>query len=290
MYTLFGYTRNPASRIVRFATSEAVQASMTEYLQRQVQAFNVDCEEVVFDGKYKPDQGEMLVIEEFDDIDSLAAVVASPLDCPVADPAELSFDQIRALFFGVQEEDGSWSVYVQGFDRRRLISSAGFSIFHSVDTYKKIEGTGLTLDNKIAARLRGSKLSFFSFFQVRQIFDMTSYFQEATENDIKEFAALQQLKVESAEELMAASDTWVRRKVWLVLQSGILQKVPLNDIKAIAAEFNIALDYVAVDGEERIQIPTGKKALKNLLRFLDEDYYKSPLSKTNFLSNSKRAV
>lgn len=290
MYTLFAYTRDPANRIVRFETTEEVQAAMTDYLQMQVQAFNVECEEVIFDGNYKPDSGEMLVIEEFDDIDSLTQVVAAPLNYPIANPAELDFGQIKALFFGVQEPDGTWSVYLQSFDRRRVISPAGFSIFHSADTYKKIEGTGLTLDNKVAVKLQGNKLSFNSFFHARQIVDMSGYFQEATDKDIKQFSELKQLHVDDEEVLTALSDTWVRRKVWLVLQSGILEKVPLNDIKAIAAEFTIALEFVETDGVERIKVPSDKKALKSLLRLLDEDYYTSPLSKTNFVTNSKRAL
>ena len=232
----------------------------------------------------------MLVIDEFEDLDNLAKVVAAPLDVEVADPTSLDFDQIRALFFGHQEADGTWTVYLQSFDRRRVISSAGFSIFHSHDTYKRIEGSGLTLDNKLAARLRGTKLSFISFFHVRQLFDMSSYFREATDNDIKQFSGLKELHVEDVDALMAAADTWVRRKVWLVMQSNILGKVPPNDIKAIAAEFKIPVEYVTKDGSEKIQLPADKKSLKTLLRFLDEDYYKSPLSKTNYLTNSKRAV
>lgn len=290
MTTLFAYTRDPGNRIVRFALSQEVQDPMTAFLEQQIGAFDVECEEVSFDGKYKPDDGEMLVIDEFDDLDDLCSVVASPLDVPIADPATTAFDQIKALFFGKQGTDNTWTVYIQNFDRRRVISSAGFSIFHANDVYKKIEGTGLTLDNKIAARLRGSKLSFYSFFHVRQVFDMSSYYQEATDNDIKQFSSLAQLHVDSVDELMVASDSWVRRKVWLVMESGILEKVPPNDIKAIAAEFNISIDYVDHDGQEKIKLPTEKKSLKTLLRFLDEDYYKSPLSKTNFLTNSKRAV
>ena len=53
---------------------------------------------------------------------------------------------------------------------------------------------------------------------------------------------------------------------------------------------NIPVVYQNVDGREVLVLPNGKKDLKTLLRFLDEDYYKSPLSKTNYLSNSKRAI
>lgn len=290
MYTLFAYTRDPGNRIVRFAVNNDVQTSMTAYLSEQVQDFGMDCEEVKFDGNYKPDDGELLVIDEFEDLDNLSRAAAAPLDYPIADPALFNFDQIKSLFFGQVSDDGTWEVYLQSFDRRRVISSAGFSIFHSRDVYKRIEGSGLTLDNKVIARLQGTKLSFFSFFHVRQIFDMSSYYQDATDNDITQFSQLNELHVENVAELMSASDSWVRRKVWLILQSNILGKVPPNDIKAIAAEFNIPIEYVAQDGTEKLKIPSEKKSLKTLLRFLDEDYYKSPLSKTSYLTNSKRAV
>ncbi len=232
----------------------------------------------------------MLVIDEFDDLDDLSLAVASPLNFPIADPVTLPFDSIRALFFGKTEADNSVSVYLQAFDRRRVISDSGFSIFHAQGVYKKIEGTGLTLDNRIAAKLNRAKLKFFSFFHVRQIFDMSSYYQEATDADIQSFVELKQVAAPEMEKLIAASDSWVRRKLWLVRESGILERVPLNDIKTIALEFNIHIDYEQVDGEDKIKIPEEKKALKTLLRFLDEDFYKSPLSKTNFVTNSKRAV
>lgn len=86
------------------------------------------------------------------------------------------------------------------------------------------------------------------------------------------------------------SDSWVRRKISLVQQSGILSNVPLNEMKAVAAEFNIPFDTIEEKSEEVIKIPEKKSDLKKLLRFLDEDYYKSPLSKTNFITNSKRIV
>ena len=108
--------------------------------------------------------------------------------------------------------------------------------------------------------------------------------------NIREFAKLEQVTVLNLDGLIAASDSWVRRKLWLIRESRILERVPPNDIKAIAAEFNIPVVYEHVDGEEKLKMPEEKKALKSLLRFLDEDYYKSPLSKTNFVTNSKRAV
>lgn len=252
MYNLFAYTRDPANRIVRFVLDQTVQQAMTSFLDSQVAAFDAECEEIEFDGKYKPDDGERLVISEFDDLDNLSRPINSPLDFPAADPRTLSFDSIKALFFGKSDADGSISVYFQNFDRRRVISSAGFSIFHARDVYKRIEGAGLTLDNKVAAKLNGSKLKFCSFFHVRQIFDMTSYYQEVTDTDIREFARIEQVSVDDLDALIGISDSWIRRKLWLIRESRILERVQVNDIKAIAAEFSIPIVFENVDGEERI--------------------------------------
>jgi hypothetical protein len=96
--------------------------------------------------------------------------------------------------------------------------------------------------------------------------------------------------VESKDQLIEMSDSWVRRKISLIQQSGILQNVPINEMKAVAIEFSIPFNTVAEDSGELITIPDNKSDLKKLLRFLDEDYYKSPLSKTKFITNSKRVL
>ncbi|SET67629.1 protein of unknown function [Nitrosospira multiformis] len=179
---------------------------------------------------------------------------------------------------------------IQYFDKRKIISTNGFSLFHSSTTYKRVEGIGLTIDNKISATLKGKSLRFLSFHVLRQIFDLSGYYREATDSDISDFASLAAIKVDDLAQLISISDNWIRRKFSLIQQSQILETVPINEIKAVATEFNIALNTIVEDGVELISLPTNKAELKNILRFLDEDYYKSPLSKTYYMTNSKRVV
>lgn len=119
---------------------------------------------------------------------------------------------------------------------------------------------------------------------------MSEYYKEATDNDISDFSGLPLIKIGNLQNLVSISDTWVRRKVWLIQQSQILERVPINDIKAVASEFNIPLVTEVNSGAEKIKLPETKAGLKTILRFLDEDYYKSPLSKTLYITNSKRPV
>ena len=172
----------------------------------------------------------------------------------------------------------------------QVISTNGLSIFHAANVYKKIEGIGLTVDSKLSAILREGSLKFHSFHLLRQIFDVSEYYKEATDCDIDQFASMSCVMVADSSKLIAISDTWVRRKLWLISQSQILEKVPVADIKTVAAEFHIELNTEIDDGAEKLVIPEEKKQLKTILRFLDEDYYKSPLLANYYLANSKRPI
>lgn len=286
---LFALTNDPSKRIVKFDLASRVQTDLTTYLKSQEESFDQAEEEIEFDGKYKPDNGEVLCINNYDDIDDLKSAIESPLGIDLVEPTEDFFNDIKALFTGYADDDGNVKVLLQNFDRR-IISTNGLSIFHSANVYKKIEGIGLTVDHKLTATLEDGKLKFFSFHNTRQIFDLSEYYKEATDDDVLEFASLDIVQTVDTDQLIEMSDSWVRRKISLIQQSGILQNVPINEMKAVATEFNIPFTTVTEDSDEVICIPDNKQDLKKLLRFLDEDYYKSPLSKTNFVTNSKRAL
>ncbi|WP_439833732.1 Kiwa anti-phage protein KwaB-like domain-containing protein [Aeromonas caviae] len=290
LFNLFALTGDPAKRVVRFELSSLVQTDLTTYIKQQESDFDSSLDLVLFDGKYKPDAGEVLYIDGYDDLDNLPHTIRNPLSVEVVEPTEAFFIDIKALFTGYEQVNGEVKIMLQHFDKRRIISTNGLSIFHSSSVYKKIEGIGLTVDSKLTAILESGKLRFHSFFMTRQIFDLSEYYKEATNEDITEFATNDTVQVSNTAELIEISDNWIRRKISLIQQSDILNLVPINEMKAIAAEFNIPFSTQDVNGKEVIKIPNNKAELKILLRFLDEDYYKSPLSKTNFVTNSKRAV
>lgn len=163
IFNLFALTNDPARRIVKFDLSQEVQSDLTAYLKEQELAFSKSEEEIEFDGKYKPDQGEVLYIENYDDIDDLRIAIENPLSLEIVEPSEDFFHQIKALFTGYKIESDSIKVLLQNFDRRKIISTNGLSIFHSSNVYKKIEGIGLTIDHKLTATLEGGRLKFFNF-------------------------------------------------------------------------------------------------------------------------------
>ncbi len=285
---LFALTRNPSRRIVRIPLSADVQKEVTSTFNSQETDFrNSTEEEIAFDGKYKPDDGECLFISDYDDIDNLHGAIANPMSVPEISPTTSEFEGIKALFFG--RIDGTKKIaLIQTFDKRKIISNKGLSLIHASNVYRKVEGVGLTLDTRLAAILEDKKLSFFSFFAARQVFDLTQYYKEATDEDLKEFAAT--VQVGDISNFIAVSDTWVRRKVALVMQSAILEKIDLEETKKVALTFGIDLKTAVVDGANVLVLPENKAELKKVLRFLDEDYFQSVLLSTPHLSNSKKKI
>lgn len=288
-WNLFALTRDPGRRILRLSLCATVQGEVTELFRSQERNFRAAATETVpFDGKYKPDEGEVLVIAEYDDIDGVANAIRNPMACAELEAAPGSMLAIKAVFSGCVNQDGSVTALIQSFDRRKVISRSGISLFHSSGVFKKIDGVGMTLEPQISAIMEGGSLRFFSFHSVRQIFDMSAYYKEATDGDINDFASMAVINAPDVAALLANADSWVRRKVALIQQSQILETVPLNDIRAVALEFGIEVDVEVIGGVEKIQLPSQKAKLKALLRLLDEDYYESPLSKTRYITNSKR--
>lgn len=289
MFNLFALTEDASQRILRLPLAADVQQQITETFQAQESIFEQAIQQTIdFDGKYKPEEDECLVIKNFDDLDDLSSAVNDPLSVPEISPQAANFESIKSLFCGYKNDKGVLKILLQNFERRRILSNTGFSLFYSAGVYRKLDGVGLTIDNKLAAILKGNELHFFSFYKARQMFDLSNYYIEATDSDIHEFSALPSVSIQSVDDLIKMSDTWVRRKFALILQSGVLTSVPMSVIKQIAVEFKIKIQTRIVDESELIVIPNDKGELKKLLRFLDEDYYKSSLLSRLHIANSKR--
>jgi hypothetical protein len=122
---------------------------------------------------------------------------------------------------------------------------------------------------------------------LRRVFDLSEYFNEATAEEITTFASHEKLDVANIAEFVAGASAPVRKKIALIRQSGILEKFTTEQIVAAAQNFNVVIN---TSQEGKITLPSNGTELRRLLRFLDEDYYKSPLSETHYISNSKRVA
>lgn len=284
---LFALTNISGSRILRLPLSQQVQADIQTMFDNQFDYFMSDIDTVVpFDGRYTPEDGELLSIENFIDIDGLADAVAAPLKIEQYRPEIHPLNCIKALFTEHRNDNGG-RILVQIFENRRLIANKGFSLTYSDNTFKKMSDAGLTLDTKLLATLEGGTLKFQSFHFARRVFELGEYFKDATNEEVNNFASHPKLFVSSIPEFLAGASAPLRKKIALIRQSGTLEKFTTDEIISSASDFNLAIEKTE-DG--RISVPNNATEIRRLLRFLDEDHYLSPLSQTHYISNSKRVA
>ncbi|HET9233186.1 MAG TPA: Kiwa anti-phage protein KwaB-like domain-containing protein, partial [Candidatus Eisenbacteria bacterium] len=194
---------------------------------------------------------------------------------------------VHGLFTG---SSNGKQISLQVFDRRRLLSTSGLSLILHRGTFRKLTDGGLTLDTKLAAAVEENRLYFHSFALARRLFDLSEYFREATDGDLATFVEHKAVLFDDPDSLMKNADSWVRKKVALILQSGILEKERPAKIATTAQKFGLAIEVQTVARRDKLRFPSEKKRLKELLHFLDEDYLTSILTGTNYLSNSKRRL
>lgn len=117
---------------------------------------------------------------------------------------------------------------------------------------------------------------------------MSNYFEEATDQEVNNFAMHNAFEVPSGFRLDTVADTVIRTKVTLINKSGTLNTQAISKLKNAAQKINFPLQTNFVGGIEKIVMPQEKKAIKALLDFLDEDIFTSEITQVVYKSNSKR--
>ncbi len=277
-------------RVLRMPLTPDVQGGITELFRAQEHEFLQGIEEEIkFDGMYHPEESELLYINNFDDVDGIKSVILRPQGCQEFVWKNGALESIKAIFTGYIK-NGTIRILLQGFDRRRIINANGFSLAYTENAFNRFDGGGLTLDNKLTAIIEDDTLKFASYHFLRQIFDMSAYSKEATEQDLSVFIQHPALQFADAQIFVDGADAWVRRKVVLIQQSGILDYCPASKIAATAKFCDLHLQLDGTAGQERIVIPADRQEVKQILRFLDEDYFQSPQNTTKYMSKSRRVM
>lgn len=288
--SLFALTSIPGMRVLRLPLTLDVQSGVTELFRGLEHEFYQGIEEEIhFDGMYRPQDNELLYISNFDDVDGIKAAILRPQGCQEFAMKTGSLESIKAIFSGYVK-NGNIQVLIQGFDRRRIINASGFSLVQSDQAFGRFEGGGLTLDNKLTAVLEDDTLKFASYHYARQIFDLSAYCREASDQDLKTFQQHSSLQFADPQQFVDGADAWVRRKVMLIQQSGILDYCPAGKLAAIAKYCELNLQLSGSAGQEKIVVPADRQEIKQILRFLDEDYYQSPQCTARYMAKARRVT
>ena len=281
-FNLFALVSDEQNPVRRIPLSGNLQREITEFLIRQKKEFYTDQQKVDFSGSYTADEREVFRIQDFPLPPKIIEAIGNPLNFDHLNLAEEKH-RIICLFMGERTNQKRFIAF-QVFDSRKIISK-GFTILYSRDTYTKLEDPGLTLQDKLTALFQENELLFYSYHNTRRFLDLSDYYREATDSDLDGFVSHDSLFVDDKETFMKNADSMVRKKVALLQKNKVLGSVSVNEIKTSAKQYDLEMQ---TRNGKKIVIPSDKKKLKDLLRFLDEDYFTTTLTKRKCITNSKK--
>lgn len=276
--------------IMRIEIDADTQTSICRTFAEAVQSLTAEKGKVEFDGRYKPDQDEILFISNFQLKDEIKDAVRNPIGITAYKKTNGEYPPIKAVFVGEILDDGDtekFSVAFQRFRKEQYISTANFNLFWSNNTFRHEKSYGISISDSIDCFYApDEELQFTSFYYARQVFDLSGYYRSATTQEVASFTSNESLSFESAQDFEAMANSSIRRKIAAINDSEVLKKYKAIEIKRLAQKAGVSITVK----NSQIVIPNDKEQIKLILGFLDEEAYRGPFSQVTYLANSKRKV
>jgi len=285
-YSLFAIMNSSvATGVLIINMSADTQKKVSNILNQQLSAFNSHYDrEIEFCAGYDPSPSEIFTIDEFTDCNELYKYISGEIKAPEFNPKKHSAENIKCLFAGKEN-----TIILQNFDKKQVLNLHR-TLLLSNNVFELSTSIGFNLPDKLAGVVTGNKIRFKSFQNLRKIFNMDKYFREATEEELKQFVLHEKFYQEPGFDIIKVSDTEILTKVALINKMSSMD-FPISQMKKYAKDVKFDLKIIKDDkGDEKIAIPTDKKSIKLLLSFLNEDIFKSGMSKQTYKSNSKRPI
>lgn len=285
-WPFFALVRDERDPVRLIKMERPVQTALTaRFTGAAVAMLTADLDRVPLTASYRPDEGEIFAIQQFPLPERILTAIEDPRSCDDLKLNEHRPD-IRGIFTGTLSPVPQ--AIFQVFQKNQYLTARGFTLIAAPDAFRRLEDDGITITESVHAVYDAGDLIFPSYYDTRRIFDLQNYYRLATDSDLKTFSALPAVHFRDSASLDQNADQWVRRKIAIILDSGVLAQSSPSDISSAASEFGVQISVAREGDSDTLVFPDDKKALKNVLKFLDEDYYQGPLTRTRFISNSKR--
>ena len=278
--------RSRQTRLYQIPLHQGLQETLAESWGEQYASFVNNIQEVDFDAGYNPEDHERFRLEAYE----LPVWLQAENSQTVATLDSISqhediIDSIKGIVAFARNEQGEELILFQNFSRSHVIRPGRF-LFLQNNTFETTQRPGLTLDGKLSAVYVAAqgKLLFHNFRTTNTFLPLADFYEDASENEIREVLGHDLLAPEDAEALSVEANQWFRKRFAMLKDSGILDNYTAKQIKAHSKGFEIEIKIKS----NKIVFPADKPAAKRLLQFLNEELYRGPITETLYETNSKR--
>ncbi len=275
--------------VKRLRLNAAVRNEMVALFNHQEAAFmdGVDTS-VVFDGDWKPEENEILAIDNHPQVAAIIQTVSTNARAvPDVDVTNFLDENIKSIFTAVVR-NGNTKLLMQRFTERQVLSKKMVLTFDN-NHFNRLQNTSFSLEDRLACLVEDGTLKFKSYHNARGIFDLSEHYVVATDGDIDNFfdPALPVAVTDVQQFKDDVADQGTRKLIHSVLNRRNISQYTGQQIRTAAN--NVGLP-ITLDANGKIVLPLNRKEAKNILRFLDDKLYEAPLSEERYITNSNRPL
>jgi hypothetical protein len=273
-------------RLQRIPMHQALQQTLATTWEAQLDAFLDEAQEIEFDAGYQPEEHERFALHDFEPPEWLASEISATIgDLDPIEQNEASIASIKAIAGFARDENGNELVLLQNFSRSHVIRPGTFLLLRN-GTYETTERPGLTLDTKLAAAYfpTEQKLLFRNFRTVNTFLPLGDFYEEASEQQIREVLAHDKLAPVNIEAIATDSNQWFRKRFAMLRDSGVLDQYSAKQIQARSKGYDVEIHVQ----KGKIVFPEERSSAKKLLQFLNEELFRGAITETLYETNSKR--
>jgi hypothetical protein len=251
---------------------------------------------VPFCGTYTPSADMITQISPYDAPDLLKRGMEKPQEFEkIQMPFTKQAPVVKAIL-GI--DDGAMSgkkgYYFQHFDKSHILQKDRTFLFRS-GMFHHIADPGVTIANRLTAVILGQELLFRTYSRTNQFLDLSAFFREASDADIKSILSHGKFLGAEPEAIIPSCGPAVRRKFSAIVYSGVLdldRATPDRIQDGMKEFFKIKLD-IKIDkatGGRRLVLPSDPAEILKLLEYLTDGVYASHLTGEPRLTNSHRPL
>ncbi len=272
--------------LLRIPLHQNLQDTLAENWFDQYRTLTEEVDEVDFNAGYRPEEHERFRLPGFQLPEWLNNEDSETI--PQLDPIsehEDAMGSIKAIV-GFAQDNGEELILFQNFTRSHVIHPGRF-LFLSKDTYVSRKRPGLILESRLVAVYFADdkKLLFQSFRATNTFLPLTHFYEEATENDIRQILQHDLFAPADVDIIVENANTqWFRKRFAMLRDSGILEEYNAQQIIRHSQGYDV--DIQTDNG--RIVFPPEKAAAKRLLQFLNEELFRGAITDTLYETNSKK--
>lgn len=275
-----------------------LQGELTALFRQQADEFIKDDTQIIeFNPKapYRLERDQVFVIRKFELPGNYIDAVASPQQvAALSFPASGPLPSVSTIFAAETTYRKPKRLLFQNFRSSQLLDRR-FTIFWTSDVFSKIENNGLSIAHELAAVWEDKNLYFRSFAIVSRFFQLADFEPKASPSEIRSFIDNSVFSFSDDDEregiyTIIETDDFLRRRVASIQSKNILNIVRPVAVSNKAKAFGVNIPICRVDKQNKIALPSHKKELKLLVKFLNEEYFHGELSLQPYETNSLRPL